>query len=99
MLLKDFAVLNTIYSIQSIYESLKFCRYDDQLSQQTRINEENLRRQEESVAKQEAMRKGIECISLCFSSLNSEQNLKINLAGYMIITQIFFFLQLPLKRN
>ncbi|XP_012270642.1 ATPase family AAA domain-containing protein 3A homolog [Orussus abietinus] len=32
-------------------------RYDDQLSQQQRMNEENLRRQEESVAKQEAMRK------------------------------------------
>lgn len=32
-------------------------RYDDQLLQQQRINEENLRRQEESVAKQEAMRK------------------------------------------
>ncbi|XP_044751853.1 ATPase family AAA domain-containing protein 3A homolog [Coccinella septempunctata] len=32
-------------------------RYDDQLSQQQRMNEENLKRQEESVAKQEAMRK------------------------------------------
>lgn len=32
-------------------------RYDDQLSQQQRMNEENIRRQEESVAKQEAMRK------------------------------------------
>lgn len=32
-------------------------RYDDQLIQQQRMNEENLRRQEESVAKQEAMRK------------------------------------------
>ncbi|PSN53886.1 ATPase family AAA domain-containing protein 3 [Blattella germanica] len=32
-------------------------RYEDQLSQQQRINDENLRRQEESVAKQEAMRK------------------------------------------
>ncbi|GJQ69912.1 putative ATPase family AAA domain-containing protein [Trypoxylus dichotomus] len=32
-------------------------RYEDQLSQQQRMNEENLRRQEESVAKQEAMRK------------------------------------------
>ncbi|XP_025829400.1 ATPase family AAA domain-containing protein 3A homolog [Agrilus planipennis] len=32
-------------------------RYDDQLQQQQRMNEENLRRQEESVAKQEAMRK------------------------------------------
>nr|ASV50719.1 ATPase family AAA domain-containing protein 3 [Lissorhoptrus oryzophilus] len=32
-------------------------RYDDQLLQQQRMNEENLRRQEESVAKQEAMRK------------------------------------------
>ncbi|KAK9888751.1 hypothetical protein WA026_000977 [Henosepilachna vigintioctopunctata] len=32
-------------------------RYDDQLVQQQRMNEENLRRQEESVAKQEAMRK------------------------------------------
>ncbi|KAJ8920868.1 hypothetical protein NQ315_015660 [Exocentrus adspersus] len=32
-------------------------RYDDQLAQQQRMNEENLRRQEESVAKQEAMRK------------------------------------------
>ncbi|XP_023019750.1 ATPase family AAA domain containing bor [Leptinotarsa decemlineata] len=32
-------------------------RYDDQLGQQQRMNEENLRRQEESVAKQEAMRK------------------------------------------
>nr|CAD7196255.1 unnamed protein product [Timema douglasi] len=32
-------------------------RYDDQLLQQQRINDENLRRQEESVAKQESMRK------------------------------------------
>jgi ATPase family AAA domain-containing protein 3A/B len=32
-------------------------RYDDQLAQQQRMNDENLRRQEESVAKQEAMRK------------------------------------------
>ncbi|XP_057670463.1 ATPase family AAA domain-containing protein 3A homolog [Diorhabda carinulata] len=32
-------------------------RYDDQLLQQQRMNDENLRRQEESVAKQEAMRK------------------------------------------
>ncbi|XP_015793403.1 ATPase family AAA domain-containing protein 3-B [Tetranychus urticae] len=32
-------------------------RYDDQLIQQQRANDENLRRQEESVAKQEAMRK------------------------------------------
>ena len=32
-------------------------RYDDQLIQQQRMNDENLKRQEESVAKQEAMRK------------------------------------------
>ncbi|XP_050306943.1 ATPase family AAA domain-containing protein 3A homolog [Anthonomus grandis grandis] len=32
-------------------------RYDDQLAQQQRMNDESLRRQEESVAKQEAMRK------------------------------------------
>ncbi|XKL67925.1 hypothetical protein PGB90_003416 [Kerria lacca] len=32
-------------------------RYEDQLQQQQRINEENLRKQEESVAKQEALRK------------------------------------------
>ncbi|XP_069690200.1 ATPase family AAA domain-containing protein 3A homolog [Periplaneta americana] len=32
-------------------------RYEDQLLQQQRINDENLRRQEESVAKQESMRK------------------------------------------
>lgn len=32
-------------------------RYEDQLMQQQRINDENLRRQEESVAKQEALRK------------------------------------------
>ncbi|XP_043463037.1 ATPase family AAA domain-containing protein 3A homolog [Leptopilina heterotoma] len=32
-------------------------RYDDQLVQQQRMNDENLRRQEESIAKQEAMRK------------------------------------------
>lgn len=32
-------------------------RYEDQLAQQQRMNEDNLRRQEESVAKQEAMRK------------------------------------------
>ncbi|XP_032672752.1 ATPase family AAA domain-containing protein 3A homolog [Odontomachus brunneus] len=32
-------------------------RYDDQLIQQQKMNDENLRRQEESVAKQEAMRK------------------------------------------
>lgn len=34
-------------------------RYEDQLQQQRASNEENLRRQEESVAKQEAMKKGI----------------------------------------
>ncbi|XP_050412840.1 ATPase family AAA domain-containing protein 3-A isoform X2 [Patella vulgata] len=33
-------------------------RYDDQLIQQARTNEENLRRQEESVQKQESMRRG-----------------------------------------
>ncbi|XP_014281261.1 ATPase family AAA domain-containing protein 3A homolog isoform X2 [Halyomorpha halys] len=32
-------------------------RYEDQLQQQTRMNEENLRKQEESVQKQEAMRR------------------------------------------
>ncbi|XP_072758459.1 ATPase family AAA domain-containing protein 3A homolog [Anoplolepis gracilipes] len=32
-------------------------RYEDQLLQQQKMNEENLRRQEESIAKQEAMRK------------------------------------------
>ncbi|XP_042207021.1 ATPase family AAA domain-containing protein 3-like [Homarus americanus] len=32
-------------------------RYDDQLVQQQRVNDENIKRQEESVAKQEAMRK------------------------------------------
>ncbi|XP_045598026.2 ATPase family AAA domain-containing protein 3-A isoform X2 [Procambarus clarkii] len=32
-------------------------RYEDQLGQQQRMNEENLKRQEDSVAKQEAMRK------------------------------------------
>lgn len=32
-------------------------RYDDQLLQQTRVQEENLKKQEESVAKQEAMRR------------------------------------------
>lgn len=34
-------------------------RYEDQLQQQRASNEENLRRQEESVAKQEAMKKGV----------------------------------------
>ncbi|XP_015115200.1 ATPase family AAA domain-containing protein 3A homolog [Diachasma alloeum] len=38
-------------------DSLARKRYDDQLGQQQRMNDENLRRQEESVAKQEAMRK------------------------------------------
>lgn len=33
-------------------------RYDDQLSQQRRMNEENLAKQEESVKKQEAMKRG-----------------------------------------
>lgn len=32
-------------------------RYEEQLSQQQRVQEENLRKQEESVAKQEAMRR------------------------------------------
>lgn len=36
-----------------------YYRYEDQLQQQRASNEENLRRQEESVAKQEAMKKGI----------------------------------------
>lgn len=38
-------------------DSLSRKRYEDQLAQQQQINNENLRRQEESVAKQEAMRK------------------------------------------
>lgn len=38
-------------------DSLARKRYEDQLGQQQRMNDENLRRQEESVAKQEAMRK------------------------------------------
>ncbi|XP_034952643.1 ATPase family AAA domain-containing protein 3A homolog [Chelonus insularis] len=38
-------------------DSLARKRYEDQLAQQQRMNDENLRRQEESVAKQEAMRK------------------------------------------
>lgn len=38
-------------------DSLSRKRYEDQLSQQQQINNENLRRQEESVAKQESMRK------------------------------------------
>lgn len=33
-------------------------RYDDQLAQQARLNEENLRKQEESVQKQEQMKRG-----------------------------------------
>ena len=33
-------------------------RYDDQLQQQAAMNEDNLRKQEESVQKQEAMRRG-----------------------------------------
>lgn len=41
------------------YDLYFYVRYEDQLLQQQRVNEENLRRQEESVAKQEAMRKGI----------------------------------------
>lgn len=32
-------------------------RYEDQLAQQQRMNEDNLKKQEESVAKQEAMRR------------------------------------------
>ncbi|KAE8751815.1 hypothetical protein FOCC_FOCC001664 [Frankliniella occidentalis] len=42
---------------EQYHDQLSRKRYDDQLMQQTRINEENLRKQEESVAKQEAMRK------------------------------------------
>lgn len=38
-------------------DQLARARYDDQLRQQQRVNEENLRRQEESVAKQEAIRR------------------------------------------
>lgn len=38
-------------------DSLARKRYEEQLSQQQRMNDENLKRQEESVAKQEAMRK------------------------------------------
>lgn len=34
-------------------------RYDDQLKQQSAMNEDNLKRQEESVQKQEAMRRGV----------------------------------------
>lgn len=41
-----------------IYESSIITRYEDQLQQQRASNEENLRRQEESVAKQESMKKG-----------------------------------------
>lgn len=42
-----------------IYELSIITRYEDQLQQQRASNEENLKRQEESVAKQEAMKKGI----------------------------------------
>ena len=35
-----------------------YLRYEEQLQQQTRMNEENLKKQEESVQKQEAMRRG-----------------------------------------
>ncbi|XP_034254899.1 ATPase family AAA domain-containing protein 3A homolog [Thrips palmi] len=42
---------------EQYHDQLARKRYDDQLHQQTQINEQNLRRQEESVAKQEAMRK------------------------------------------
>ncbi|KAK0079121.1 hypothetical protein PV325_001700 [Microctonus aethiopoides] len=38
-------------------DSLARKRYEDQLVQQQRMNDENLRRQEESIAKQEAMKK------------------------------------------
>ncbi|CAG5104256.1 Similar to atad3: ATPase family AAA domain-containing protein 3 (Xenopus tropicalis) [Cotesia congregata] len=38
-------------------DSLSRKRYEDQLAQQQRMNDETLRRQEESIAKQEAMRK------------------------------------------
>lgn len=42
-------------------------RYEDQLMQQQRMNEENLQRQEESVAKQEAMKR---------ASIEHEMNLR-----------------------
>jgi hypothetical protein len=50
------------FLVVSIANAGKSClffnfRYEDQLQQQQRINDENLRRQEESVAKQEAMRR------------------------------------------
>ena len=45
---------STIYSKPDLIIS----RYDDQLLQQQRMNDENLRRQEESVAKQEQMKRG-----------------------------------------
>lgn len=42
-----------------MFHLLTINRYEDQLQQQRASNEENIRRQEESVAKQEAMKKGI----------------------------------------
>lgn len=46
------------FYLQIILIFFLFLRYEDQLLQQTRMNEENLRKQEESVQKQEAMRRG-----------------------------------------
>lgn len=47
-----------IHVLDGVFHGTIFDRYEEQLLQQQRINDENLRRQEESVAKQEALRKG-----------------------------------------
>ena len=56
---QSFQNLNLDYKLNLIFfqDQLARRRYEDQLVQQQRMQEENLRKQEESVSKQEAMRK------------------------------------------
>lgn len=54
-----FAKISWFLHQQAEYQDLlSRRRYDDQLKQQAVMNEENLRKQEQSVEKQEAMRRG-----------------------------------------
>ena len=52
-----YSIITTVRNGVPFKDQLARRRYEDQLVQQQRMQEENLRKQEESVAKQEAMRK------------------------------------------
>lgn len=56
-------------------------RYDDQLAQQARLNEENLKKQEESTAKQEQMRKSTLEYEFELRKKNEDARIKAEMKG------------------